>query len=320
MQSHPTCVVRLPRPSHARERGVRAVVALTATMMVVEIAAGYATGSMALAADGWHMATHVGAFGMAALAYTLSRRLASHDAFAFGTGKIHALAGYSSATILAIAALVVMIESASRLAGPKQIDYSTSLPIAVVGLAVNLLSIWLLHDREHEHEHDDDHDDDHDHHHAHRDDGRHDHNHRAAVLHVIADVLTSTLAIVALLAGPRLGWRWLDPVTGMVGGVVILVWAFGLCRHACRELLDFRPAGVDEAAIRGALEALGDVHVRDLHVWSLGGGRLGGVITLASPTRRESITYRSLILEKCPVAHLTIEIEALEAARLTLAP
>jgi cation diffusion facilitator family transporter len=305
METHFTCATRLPPPAHARERGVRAVVALTATMMIVEIAVGYTTGSMALTADGWHMATHVAAFGMAAIAYAVARRFASHHAFAFGTGKIHALAGYSSAVILGIAALVMMIESVSRLADPRQIDYASSLPVAVVGLCVNLVSIWLLH------AHDDgDHHDDHD----------HDHNHRAAVLHVIADTLTSTLAITALVVGPWLGWGWLDPLTGIVGGIVILAWAFGLCRHACRELLDFRPDGASEAAIRNALETLGDVHVRDLHVWSLGRGLLGCIITLASPTRRDSATYRSLVLENCAISHLTIEIELLEAARLTLVP
>jgi len=292
MQASHACSVRQPEPAHARERGVRAVIALTATMMVVEIAVGRITGSMALTADGWHMATHVGAFGLAMLGYAVSRRFASHSAFAFGTGKVHALAGYTSAIVLAIAAIIMMVESVSRLVDPRRIDYSLSLPIAVVGLAVNLLSIWLLHD----HDHDDDHDD-------------HDHNHRAAVFHVIADALTSCLAITALLAGRWFGWRWLDPVTGIVGGIVILSWAFGLCWHASQELLDFRRGGTSEAMIRTALEDLGDVDVRDLHVWSLGRGRLGCIVTLASATPRGPATYRSLILEKCAIAHLTIEVE-----------
>jgi cation diffusion facilitator family transporter len=295
------CAVRQPEPAHARERGVRAVIALTATMMVVEIVVGYTTHSMALTADGWHMATHVAAFGMAALGYAISRRFASHHGFAFGTGKVHALAGYTSAIVLAIASLVMMAESVSRLADPKQIDYGTSLPVAIVGLGVNLVSIWLLHD----HESDDTHDD----HHGHDDDHHHDHNHRAAVLHVIADALTSSLAIAALLAGRWLGWQWFDPVTGIVGGIVILSWAFGLCRHASQELLDFRRGGTNEATIRTSLEGLGDVRVRDLHVWSLGHGRLGCIVTLASPTPRESAIYRSLILENCPISHLTIEVE-----------
>jgi cation diffusion facilitator family transporter len=261
-----------------------------------EIAVGYATHSMALTADGWHMATHVAAFGMAALGYAISRRFATHEAFAFGTGKVHALAGYTSAIALAIASFVMMIESISRLVDPERIDYASSLPVAVVGLAVNLMSIWLLHDRE-----DADHDhDDHDH---------HDHNHRAAVLHVIADALTSSLAIAALLAGRWLGWRWLDPVTGLIGGLVILSWAFGLCRHASQELLNFRRGGDREATIRSTLEQLGDVRVRDLHVWSLGRGQLGCIVALASPTPRGAAIYRALILEKCPISHLTVEVE-----------
>lgn len=293
------CPVRQPEPPHARERGVRAVIALTATMMFVEIVVGYATNSMALSADGWHMATHVAAFGMAALGYTISRRFATHKAFAFGTGKVHALAGYTSAIVLAIVSILMMVESISRLADPERIDYASSLPVAVIGLAVNLLSIWLLHDREGT---DHDHDDDHEHHH-------HDHNHRAAVLHVIADALTSSLAIAALLTGRWLGWRWLDPVTGIIGGIVILSWAFGLCRHASHELLDFRRGDANEATIRSTLEELGDVHVHDLHVWSLGRGRLGCIVTLVSPTPRRPAVYRALILERCPISHLTIEVE-----------
>jgi cation diffusion facilitator family transporter len=308
MTTHHVCTVRRPEPPHARERGVRAVIALTATMMVIEIAVGYTTNSMALTADGWHMATHVAAFGMAALGYLIARRFATHEGFTFGTGKVHALAGYTSAIALAIASLIMMTESISRLADPERIDYASSLPVAVVGLAVNLLSIWLLHG------HEDGDADDSDHHHdgglhhgAHH--HHHDHNHRAAVLHVIADALTSTLAIVALLTGRWLGWRWLDPVTGLVGGIVILSWAFGLCRHAAHELLDFRRGGSDEATIRSTLEELGDVLVRDLHIWSLGRGRLGCIITLASPTPRGPAIYRSLILEKCPISHLTVEVE-----------
>jgi cation diffusion facilitator family transporter len=306
------CTVRQPQLPHARERGVRAVIALTATMMVVEIAVGYTTHSMALTADGWHMATHVAAFGMAALGYTISRRFATHEAFAFGTGKVHALAGYTSAIALAIASIVMMTESVSRLVDPERIDYALSLPVAVVGLAVNLLSIWLLHDHDHGHddaEHGEDHDEHSHHDRGHHDRGHHDHNHRAAVLHVIADALTSSLAIVALLTGRWLGWRWLDPVTGMIGGVVILSWAFGLCRHASQELLDFRRGGNNEATIRSALEQLGDVLVRDLHVWSLGRGQLGCIVTLASATPRRPAIYRALILENCPISHLTVEVE-----------
>ncbi len=339
MTAQHTCTLRRPEPPHARERGVRAVIALTAAMMVVEIAVGYATQSMALTADGWHMATHVAALGMAALGYLAARRFAAHEGFTFGTGKIHALAAYTSAITLAIASLLMMSESISRLADPKRIDYVSSLPVAVVGLVVNVLSIWLLHDHEnenadhgrghdhadhdhadHDHDHADhghghaDHDHaDHDHDHGHGDHGHghghHDHNHRAAVLHVIADALTSSLAIAALLAGRWLGWRWLDPVTGIVGGVVILSWAAGLCRHASHELLDFRRSGADAAAIRSALEELGDVLVHDLHVWSFGRGRLGCIVMLSSPTPRRPATYRALILERCLISHLTVEVE-----------
>jgi len=346
LADHTDCPIRAAVDARDRERGVRAVVILTAGMMVVEVAVGYLTGSMALLADGWHMATHVAALGLASAAYALSRRFAGHRAFAFGTGKIQALGGYTSAVALGLVALIMMAEAASRLLQPSAIDFASSLPVAVLGLVVNLASYRLLHAAGHEHEHSADghdaHDHDaHDHEHAHDHDAHdhdahdhehdahdedggqhhtravaaghpahgadHDHNHRAAVLHVAADALTSVLAILALLAGRYLGLTWLDPLMGIVGGVVILKWGVSLCKHAAFDLLDVDLSSSLEDGIRSTLERIDDVRVSDLHVWSLGRGDRGCIISLVSSTPRECSFYRQR-LGRFGLAHLTVEV------------
>jgi cation diffusion facilitator family transporter len=277
-------------PPARRERGVVLVVALTAIMMLVEISVGYASGSMALLADGWHMATHVGALGLASAAYAFSRRYAEHRAFVFGTGKLRALAGYTSAVALGLVAAFMVVESVLRLVRPQAIDFASSLPVAALGLAVNVVSVLVLHVHDDE-EHDE-----------------HDHNHNAAFLHVLADTFTSALAICALLVGRFLEWTWLDPVSGIVGGVVILKWGADLVRHAALELLDVAPSPALEDEIRGALEAVDDVRVRDLHVWAIGGPAKSCVVTLVSATPREPAAYRAA-LARFGLAHLTIEVE-----------
>jgi cation diffusion facilitator family transporter len=340
------CPVRAPLAASARERGVRAVVALTFVMMVLEIVGGYWTGSMALLADGWHMATHVAALGLAAAAYALARRYAAHRAFAFGTGKIHALAGYTSAVALGLVALAMVAEGCARVLRPTPVDYEMSLPVAVLGLLVNLASIRLLHghgeghahaerhehgDAEHahaahhhadEHEHDDENDHQHAPHERHAHGARtspaahapthghahgHDHNHRAALLHVVADALTSVLAIVALLAGRFGGYTWLDPAMGIVGGLVIVKWGASLCKQAAFDLLDVETSPRLEDGIRSTLEHIDDVRVSDLHVWSLGRGARGCIVTLVSSTPRESAHYRER-LAPFGLAHLTVEV------------
>jgi len=328
------CTARTPAPSRRRERGVLAVVVLTAVMMVVEIAVGYASQSMALLADGWHMATHVGALGLASAAYAVARRYASHRAFAFGTGKVHALAGYTSAVALGLVAAIMIVESAAQLLHPRPIDFASALPVAIVGLVVNIVSVLLLHgseDHDHDegdhdrhdlheggHDHHDLHEGDHDHHDLHEGDhdhhdhhdlhrGDHDHNHQAALMHVVADTLTSALAIVALLAGRFLGWVWLDSVSGIVAGLVILKWGAGLCRNAAFDLLDIDPSSALEEKIRVALESVDDVRVSDLHVWSLGRGAKSCVATVISSTPREPREYRER-LAAFDLSHLTIEV------------
>jgi cation diffusion facilitator family transporter len=310
--SHSHSPQPLPSAGDARrERGVRAVIALTVVTMTLEIAAGYWTGSMALVADGWHMATHVGALGLAAAAYAVSRHFSSHRAFAFGTGKVHALAGYTSAVALGLVALDMVVESISRLLEPRSIDFANSLPVAVVGLVVNLASVKLLHDDTHEpHAHDHEG-------HDHGDEtlarvtgthAAHDHNHRAAVVHVMADTCTSALAIGALLAGRFLGWTWLDPITGIVGGGVILAWGISLCRNAALDLLNVDPSGQASEEIRVWVEAMHDVQVSDLRVWPLGRGARGCVMTLSAESPRDVSEYRTRVLGAFPFEHLTIEV------------
>src|SRR5690606_32040403 len=237
----------------------------------------------------WHMATHVGALGLSSVGYAVSRRFAAHRAFAFGTGKVQTLSGYTSAVALGLVALLMMGESISRLVSPETIHFEASLPVAVIGLLVNLASVALRH------HHGDD-----DHHH-------HDHNYRAAFMHVVADALTSVLAIGALLAGRYLGWVFLDPVIGVVGGVIILKWGFDLSKGAAFELLDVDLGGELEASIVRSLEAFGDVRVLDIHVWSLGRGLRSCVVTVCSESTRGVHEYRAALRDHA-LAHLTVEV------------
>lgn len=283
-------------PEHARERGIRRVIGLTLATMLLEIGAGYWTGSLALVADGWHMATHVGALGLAAAAYAVARRFASHRAFAFGTGKVHALAGYTSAIILGVIAVDMVVEGTSRLLRPESIDFVRSLPVAMLGLAVNLASVRLLHHRGEAHG-------------AHHGDRvEHDHNHRAAVAHVLADTFTSALAIAALLAGQFFGWSWLDSLSGVVGGVVLLAWGAALCRGTALELLNVDPSPAASERIRAALERMQDVRVTELRVWPMGRGARGCVLTLSSAAPLDVQEYRRQVLAALALDHLTIEV------------
>src|SRR4051794_36905256 len=207
------------------ERRVWLVVGLTFAMMVAEIVGGTLFGSMALVADGWHMSTHAAALAIAALAYRFARTHAHDPRFSFGTGKLGELAAFASAVILAMIALFIGYESVTRLISPVPIRFGEAIPIAVLGLGVNLASAWLLHDHDHHaHAHGHHHGDDHAHDHGHHGHEHHDTNIRAAYVHVLADALTSVLAIIALVAGLSFGWVWLDPVMGLVGTGVIAAW------------------------------------------------------------------------------------------------
>jgi len=274
------------------------VVALTATMMVAEIAGGTIFGSMALLADGWHMSTHAGALAIAAFAYRFARSHARDPRFTFGTGKLGDLAGFASAIVLAMISLGIGYESVVRLFQPVTIHYPEATAIAAVGLGVNLLSAWLLggdHDHAHGHDHDD-------HHHHH-----HDHNLRAAYWHVLADALTSVLAIAGLLAAWSFGWTWLDPVIGIVGALVIAHWSWGLIRDAGAVLLDATPNKALAETIRSRLE-VGHDSIADLHIWRLGPGHHGAIVSLVSDHPEPVAHYRDKLSGMRELSHLTIEV------------
>ncbi|MGQ0581970.1 MAG: CDF family Co(II)/Ni(II) efflux transporter DmeF [Reyranella sp.] len=282
------------------ERRTWLVVGLTAAMMIVEIVGGTVFGSMALLADGWHMSTHAGALAIAAFAYRYARKHARDPRFAFGTGKLGDLAGFTSAIVLALVALMIGYESVVRLFNPVAIHYTEATAIAVVGLGVNLLSAWLLGGGHHRgHDHDREHDD-HDHHHD-------DHNMRAAYLHVLADALTSVLAIVGLMAARFYGWTWLDPVIGVVGALVIAHWAWKLIRDAGAVLLDAAPSRHLSAAIRERLEA-GHDSIADLHVWRLGPGHHAAIVSLVSDAPEPVDAYKARLAGIEGLSHVTVEV------------
>jgi cation diffusion facilitator family transporter len=284
------------------------VVGLTAAMMVVEIAGGSIFGSMALLADGWHMSTHAGALAIAAFAYRFARSHARDPRFAFGTGKLGDLAGFTSAIVLALIALAIGYESAVRVFQPVVIHYDEAIAIAVVGLGVNLVSAWLLggeHHHDHAPAHAHDHDDHDDHEHDHHD--HHDHNLRAAYWHVLADALTSVLAIAGLLAARFYGWTWLDPVIGIVGAVVIARWSWGLIRDSGAVLLDAAPNRALGEAIRARLE-VGHDRIADLHVWRLGPGHNAAIVSLVADEPEPVEHYKERLGDVAGLSHVTVEV------------
>jgi len=286
------------------ERRTRWVVAITLAMMAGEIAAGSLFGSMALLADGWHMGTHAAALGVTLFAYVYARRHAGDPRYTFGTGKVGALGGFASAVGLAVVALLVLGESAMRLASPVAIRFDEAIAVAVLGLAVNVGCAWLLREHDHGHDH-------HGHDHGHGGHEHHrDHNLRAAYLHVLADALTSVLAIAALLAGRSLGWTWMDPVMGVVGGAVIARWSWSLLRETARVLLDGEVPPARRLAMVRAVEAAGGVQVADLHVWRVGPRHLAAIVSVVAADPREPGHYRALLAGFEDLAHVTVEVHA----------
>jgi cation diffusion facilitator family transporter len=297
------------------------VVALTAVMMVGEIIAGLAFGSMALLADGFHMATHAGALASAGFAYFYARRLAHDERFTFGTGKLGELAGYSSAVVLAIIALMIGVESVMRLTAPVPIRFTEAIVVAVIGLTVNLASAWILHagqDDGHDHDHhshaDDHHEDHNEHSHGHHHYAHHDHNLRSAYFHVLTDALTSVLAIAALLTGRFYGWLWMDPLMGIVGGIVIARWSWGLLKGAGAVLLDMTPDKALSDRILQALEQGGD-RVSDLHLWRVGPGHMAVIVSLVSNRPRAPAQYKAKLSGLAQLSHITVEVHPCEHAR-----
>lgn len=282
------------------ERRTWAVIALTTLTMAAEIAAGTLFGSMALVADGWHMATHAGAMLITAGAYALARRHRDDPRYSFGTGRLGDLAGFTSAVVLALVAAGIGWESAQRLIAPVDIHYREALLVAVLGLLVNLASAWLLRDDHHHHHHG------HDHHHHHGADN----NLRAAYMHVLADALTSVLAIAALVAGWVWDWPWLDPLMGLVGMAVIGRWSWGLMRDSGAVLVGRLPPGEDlPDEIREALERDGD-RITDLHVWQVGPGHHAAAIAIETPQPQPPGHYKARLCHLHDLSHITVEVEA----------
>ena len=315
--------------SHARnERRTWAVIVLCTAMMVLEIGGGLLFGSVALVADGLHMSTHAGALLIAALAYTYARRHTDDPRFAFGTGKLGDLAGFTSAVILAMISLLIAWEALDHVLHPAAIDFNQALPIAVLGLAVNLGSAWLLggdhhhHGHGHDHAHDDacddpDHDHhDHDHDHDH-DHGPHDHkanrdnNIRAAFVHVIADAAVSLLVIVALLLARNFGWMWMDPLAGLVGAVVIASWAWTLIHDTGAILLDMTPPTGLADQLRQLVADEGD-DLTDLHLWRLGPGHMGAILAvMTTKAGRTPDHYHARLAGMAGLSHVTVEVRSL---------
>jgi cation diffusion facilitator family transporter len=293
--------------AHERnERRTWFVVALTAVMMVAEIVGGHIFGSMALIADGWHMSTHAGALGIAALAYRFARRHAGDPRFTFGTGKLGELAAFTSAIILLMVALAIGYESIGRLIAPVAIDFNQAIVIAVVGLLVNLVSAWMLFDKSH-HAHDHGHAHHHGHHH------HADQNFRAAYVHVLADALTSVLAIVALAAGLLYGWTVLDPLMGIVGAFVIVSWSVSLLRSAGAVLVDAVPDRGLAAKVRERLEIEGD-RLSDLHLWRVGPGHTALIASIISDNPQAPDAYKARLNGLSGFSHVTVEVNRCDDA------
>lgn len=281
------------------ERRTLIVIAITALMMAVEILAGLSFGSMALLADGLHMASHASALTISALAYYYTRRHARDSRFNFGTGKINSLSAFASATLLAGFALLMAWESTARFAAPVQIGFNQAIFVAVLGLAVNGLCLLVL--RDHDHTHDEDHD-----HHSHE---KHsDHNLWSAYLHVLADALTSVLAIAALLAGKHLGWNWMDPAMGLLGAALVARWSWGLIRASGRVLLDMQAPDSVRREVRAQIEAQSDNRVTDLHVWAVGPGIFAAEIALVTSEPHPPEHYRKLLPDRLHLVHTTFEV------------
>ena len=311
---------------HAQsERKTWAVIWLCGAMMCAEIVGGLLFGSIALVADGLHMSTHAGALLLAALAYTYARKHSENTNFTFGTGKFGDLAGFTSAIVLAMIAVLIGFESVTRIFSPIPIHFAEAIPIACLGLVVNVVSAWLLsggdhhHGHEHGHPHDhgahhdhaqddDDHDHDHDDEHAHAAHHR-DHNIRAAVIHVMADAAVSVLVIIGLVLARSFGWLWMDPLAGIIGAFVIASWSYGLIRDTGAILLDMTPDQRMADRLKQAIEADGD-SLADLHLWRLGPGHLGAIVSVCTCEARDQDYYRAKLARFPSLSHLTIEVQS----------
>jgi cation diffusion facilitator family transporter len=309
------------RPGESR---TQIVIAITATMMVIEIAAGVLFGSMALLADGLHMASHAVALGINAYAYAYARRHARDASYSFGTGKVNTLGGFTGAVLLAAFALLMASESVQRLVSPIPIAFNQAIWVAVLGLVVNGLSMLILGHHHHEHDHDehdhhddhDEHDEDHEHDHGHAHaPGARDHNLASAYLHVLADALTSLLAIVALLAAKYFGLTWMDPFMGLVGAVLVARWSLGLLKTTTAVLLDRSATEEARFAVKDAIERVDGNRVVDLHLWCIGLNLYSAALTVVTTRPRAPEHYKALLPPDLHIVHATIEVHAAAEAR-----
>ena len=291
---------------HGAEVRTRIVIGITCLMMVVEIAAGIAFGSMALLADGMHMASHVVALGISAFAYAYARNHSHDERFSFGTGKVNALGGFTGSILLGVFALVMAWESVERILNPVAIAFNQALIVAVVGLVINGVSALILGDHHHDHHHRG-----HDHHHhgdhAHDHSHDQDHNLRAAYFHVLADALTSLTAIVALLVGKRFGLVWMDPVMGIAGSILVARWALGLMKQSSSALLDHQSAPLAER-VRTEIESDESTSVADLHVWSVAPGKYSAIISVVSESPASPSVYKERLGAIPELVHVTAEV------------
>lgn len=297
--------------SEVAERSTRTVMWITASMMVVEIAAGWWFNSMALLADGWHMSSHAVAIGLSAMAYVAARRYASDARFAFGAWKIEVLAGFASAIFLLGVAAMMVVGSVDRILSPRPIQYQEAMAVGVVGLAVNIVCALIL-GKAHRHEDGNGHGHGHGHAHDHGHGHHHDLNLKSAYLHVIADATTSVLAILALAGGWIFGWSWLDPVMGIIGAVLVATWAKGLIVETSKVLLDREMDHPVAAEIREVIEAetdSGDTRLVDLHVWRVGKNLFSCALTLVThDAALTPVTVRKKLAVHEEIVHSTIEI------------
>lgn len=279
------------------ERNTWKVISLTLVMMVIEIIAGLLFGSMALLADGFHMATHTFALGITAIAYYYSRKHSHDPRYSFGTGKIGVLGGYTSAIFLTLISFAMIFESSVRLFTPISIRFNEAIFVAIIGLVVNLVCAYLLHGNEIDHQHSD---------HEHND--HLDHNLRAAYLHVIADALTSVLAIVALITGKYFGWVWMDPIMGIVGAIVILKWAYSLVNQTGKILLDYNVDKDLITKIKAILESDSDTRLTDIHAWKLGSQKYAAIVSIVTHYPKAPDYYKGLLKSLIDIVHLTVEV------------
>ena len=273
------------------ERRTQYVLILTAITMVVEIIAGSIYGSMALLADGWHMSTHVAAFMITIFAYSYARKHATNPTYTFGTGKVSVLGGFASAIALAVVALVMLIESMQRIIEPQIIQFNEAIAVACLGLFINVVSAFLLKDDHHHH---------------------HDHNLRAAYMHVLADALTSFLAIIALLSGKYFGWNWLDPMMGIVGAIIITRWSYGLLKQTSPILLDGSIEEKYQTAIKETIEKDADNLISDIHIWKVGANHYAAIISIVTHFPQSTVYYKALLSDFHKLSHITIEVYSCE--------